>query len=181
MAQKKIEPTETDGNDKANRLVQLYRLTDKTNPKPEDLAELKRALDEKPVFALTVGNLQKQVFESIVEKATGSSAGVKECVIRYIEHLKSELGYEKASFAERLLIDEIAMRWVRLQVMEHDHKKITYDSHTLAIGLYTDKRLHLAQQRFLRAVESLAKVRKLIVGTQAKGVQMYKNLVSAEG
>ncbi|MGI8470064.1 MAG: hypothetical protein ACR2N3_16615 [Pyrinomonadaceae bacterium] len=51
------------------------------------------------------------------------------------------------------------------------------ESHALAIGIYYDKRLHLAQKRYLRAIETLAKVRWMIANTQAKGAEMFKNLM----
>ena len=79
-----------------------------------------------------------------------------------------------------MLIDKIVMRWFRLQVMENDHKSATYAEHTFRKGLYYDKRLHLSQARYLKAIETLAKVRKMIAVTQAKGAEMFKNLMEGE-
>jgi hypothetical protein len=104
----------------------------------------------------------------------------QECAEMYIEEMKSELGYQSSTFIEKMLIDEIVMRWLRLQVMEGDHKNATYKSHSLAEGMYYEKRLHLAQKRFLRSIDTLGKVRRMIAQTQAKGAEMFKNLMSKD-
>lgn len=46
--------------------------------------------------------------------------------------------------------------------------------------MYVDKRLDLAQKRFLRSINTLAKVRKMIAQTQAKGAEMFKNLITKD-
>jgi hypothetical protein len=66
--------------------------------------------------------------------------------------MKTELGYQTSTFVEKMLIDEIIMRWLRLQNMEIYHKNATSQSHTLEQGMYVDKRLDLAQKRFLRSI-----------------------------
>ncbi len=92
--------------------------------------------------------------------------------------MKLELGYKDSTFVEKMLIDEIIMRWLRLQSMEIGHKNATSQSHTREQGTYFDKRLDMAQKCFLRSINTLAKVRKMIAQTQAKGAEMFKNLMS---
>ena len=121
------------------------------------------------------------IFNSILESAAGESEFGRETMRRYVENMKAELGFHTSTFVERMLIDEIAMRWLRLQVMENDHKSATYRDHRFSEGMYYDKRLHLAQSRYLKAVEALAKVRKMIAQTQAKGAAMFKDLMEAKG
>jgi hypothetical protein len=164
-------------SEKLDAVNALIKNTDKENPKPEHLEALRKELDEKPELARIIGNINKQVFAGILDQATSKSALLKECAERYINEMKAELGYHSSTFVEKMLIDEIVMRWLRLQVMESDHKNTTYKSHSLTEGIYIDKRLHLAQSRFLRAIETLAKVRRMIAQTQAKGAEMFKNLM----
>lgn len=169
--------------EKAEKLKDIHALikaTNKENPKPEQLEALRNELDEKPELARIIGNINHQVFNGILEQATKNSALIKECSERYIKEMKSELGYHSSTFVEQMLIDEIIMRWLRLQVMESDHKNTTYKSHSLTQGMYVDKRLHLAQKRYLRSIETLAKVRRMIAQTQAKGAEMFKNLLKKE-
>jgi hypothetical protein len=158
---------------------EAFARTNKKNPKPEDKALLRKAYDADPALAHRTGNLQRLIFQMVVDRASSDSFALRESINRYIAHMKAELGYETSSFAERLLIDEVCLRWLRLQSMENAHEHTTSGSHSLAVGLYMDRRLHLAHQRYMRAIETLAKVRKLIVGTQTKAVEMYRHLSEA--
>lgn len=167
-------------SEKANEVHALIKRTDKENPKPEDLEALRKELDEKPELALLIGNIHKQVFSGILDQATKHSAMFRECAERYVKEMKSELGYHSSTFVEKMLIDEIIMRWLRLQITESDHKNTTCKSHTITEGLYVDKRLHLAQKRYLQSIETLAKVRRMIAQTQAKGAEMFKNLLKKD-
>ena len=170
------------GEDKklVNNFSSLVERTNKENPKEKDMQELKAYFDNDPAIALHIGNINKTVFDSILETLVGESALRREAMQRYISNMESELGYHTSTFVERMLIDEIVMRWIRLQVMENDHKVNTYAEHTFRKGLYYDKRLHLAQARYLKAIATLAKVRKMIAATQAKGAEMFKNLITKE-
>jgi hypothetical protein len=163
-----------------NDFDSLVKRTNKANPKPEDMQALQKYFDENPKMAINIGDLNRCVRNSIVETMCGESEFGRESAKRYITHMKAELGWESSSFVERMLIDEIVMRWARLTVMENDHKSATYRQHTFREGLYYEKRLHLAQARYLKAVETLAKVRKMIAITQAKGAEMFKNLMDSE-
>src|SRR5690606_35622323 len=117
---------------------------------------------------------------TIFNEATKSSVSFKECAEKYIQEMKIELGYETSTFVEKMLIDEIVMRWLRLQTVENQHHHNTKGNHTLTSGIYWDKRLSSAQRRFTRSIETLAKVRKMIAQTQAKGAEMYKSLMVNE-
>ena len=136
----------------SHRLSALIPLTNKENPKPEDIAELRHVFKEFPEFALDVGNIQKIIFGNILESFVGGSALRREAAEIFVKKMKDELGYSYSTFLEQMLIDEIVMRWLRLSVMENDHKNATYESHTFTKGLYYDKRLDIAQKRYLRAV-----------------------------
>lgn len=158
-------------------LMALVTRIDKGNPKPEDLKLLRQEINDKPELFRSIGNLQHNVFSEIFRELI-SSAFQRECAEKYIEEMKIELGYKDSTFVEKMLIDEIIMRWLRLQNMEIYHKNATSQSHTLEQGIYVDKRLDMAQKRFLRSINTLARVRKMIAQTQAKGAEMFKSLMS---
>ncbi len=80
---------------------------------------------------------QSNVFNEILRDCV-SSIFLKECAERQIEEMKTELGYQNSTFAEKMLIDEIIMRWLRLQNMEIYHKNATSQSHSLEQGMYVD-------------------------------------------
>lgn len=165
-------------NSKVGLMRSLAERTDKPNPKESDLAELRKELEAVPNFEETFDNLTQLMTTEILRGFTGKSAFHYEIAARQIDGMKKELGYQLSTFIEKMLIDEVVMRWLRLQVMDNDHKSATYREHSFREGLYYDKRLHLAQKRYLKAIETLTKVRKMLVETQAEGAKMHKRLVS---
>lgn len=94
--------------------------------------------------------------------------------------MKIELGYENSTFVEKMLIDEIVLRWFRLTNIEHLHHQNTSSNHTSEHCNYWDKRLTQAQNRYLKSINTLAKVRKMIAQTQRTGAKMFRDLVKAK-
>lgn len=162
-----------------SELKSIIKRTDTENPKPKDLEVLRKEFEDKPELYRSIGNLNKGVFNTILESAVGKSVLVRESTQRFIKEMKSELGYETSTFVEKMLIDEIILRWLRLLTVENDHHKILNERHTLEVGIYYDKRLSTAQHRYLKSIETLAKVRKMIAQTQAKGAKMFKDLMTS--
>ncbi|HTK38057.1 MAG TPA: hypothetical protein VL325_06150 [Pyrinomonadaceae bacterium] len=152
----------SNGESALNCLQALVLRVDKENPDAAALVEMKRALDDLPAIVEQFGNVQLILRNSIISGLCAQSAFRIEATNRHIDQMKSEFDYDSSNFTERLLIDEIIMRWIRLQQMENDHKRVTYESHPIELQLYYEKRLHLTQQRYLRSLETLAKVRKLL-------------------
>ena len=66
---------------------------------------------------------------------------------------------------EQLLIENIVTAWIRYQVIEYRFSSIINGEHTLNEGEYWGKLLNHAQRRYLRAVETLARVRKITRAT----------------
>ena len=101
---------------------------------------------------------------------------IRKSIRRYMLEMLDNLGYESSTFVERMLIDEICLRWLKLQLTQHKHSSHTTGEHQMRQGLYWERRLELSQKGYLRSLATLAKVRKMIVQTQAKGAEMYSNL-----
>jgi hypothetical protein len=79
----------------------------------------------------------------------------------HLEAIRQELGIEKATRLERLLIQHVAQCWLRLNIMELEYTLAVGGQHRITEGLYYEKRLTEAQKRYARASESLARVRRL--------------------
>jgi hypothetical protein len=80
---------------------------------------------------------------------------------RTMKHIENELGYKGSPILERLLIEQVMIAWLDLDIVQVKYAAATGSSHTHDSGAYWDRRLNSAQHRYLRAVESLARVRKL--------------------
>jgi hypothetical protein len=84
-----------------------------------------------------------------------------------LQSLKKELGSEGVPLLEQLLIQQAALCWLKLNLVELSYSHTLKQSITLTLGLYWEKRLTAAQRRFTRACETLARVRKLSRNTPA--------------
>lgn len=143
----------------------LIDRTNKEKPNPEDVQELRRVLAESPKLWRVAGNMATLASESIVHR-WDASPFVKESVMRGMEVLRADLGYAEAQPLERLLIEQVVLCWVNLHMLELVHNDRLAERHTTEAGLYWDRRLSNAQRRYMRATESLARVRKLTSATR---------------
>lgn len=96
-----------------------------------------------------------------------ATAALKESWKHRLQVLKKDLGSDGAPMLEQLLIQQAALCWLRLTLAEIVYSGVMKGSITLTLGLYMEKRLTMAQRRFARACETLARVRKLSRNTPA--------------
>lgn len=82
-----------------------------------------------------------------------------------LKAMRDELGYHQAPLLEQLLMEHVALAWFDFDTVQLLYGQMTSGSHTYASGAYWDRRLNSAQQRYLRAVETLARVRRLAMVT----------------
>jgi hypothetical protein len=145
--------------DKAEETRKTFRgLLDKTNkehPNPKDV----KALSD----VASAGYLAEVM---VIENAH-ATAGLKECWKHRLQALKKDLGYDGAPMLEQLLIQQAALCWLKLNLVELSYSNTMKQSITLTLGIFWEKRLSAAQRRFTRACETLARVRKLSRNTPA--------------
>ena len=161
--------------DMPNGFVELLRSVDKNSPAKSDIQELRRWLDECPELGQAAANLAEIAKKAIIELGPIQQKSVKMCIEAGMIQQKNDLGYQDAPALERLLIENIAVCWLRLQVVEIEVCNNTEGSHTLNAGRYWDQRLSVAQVRYLRAIETLARVRKTNIAIQVNIAKQQVN------
>ena len=160
--------------------VDLLKAVDKDNPDKKDIRELRRWLEERPELALATTNLAEIAKNAIIETGPIQQKSVKMCVETGMAQQKNDLGYQDAPALEQLLIDNIVLCWLRLHVVEIEVSNNTQGSHTLSAGRYWDQRLSVAQMRYLRAIETLARVRKTNVAIQVNIAKQQINSLAMD-
>ncbi|MBA2524953.1 MAG: hypothetical protein H0V18_04085 [Pyrinomonadaceae bacterium] len=136
----------------------------KERPRQSDIEALRDFLDRNKEIRLWeavvgMGELaESQVLDTIVN---GSGQGMRECWKQRLRSMRADLGYAESSALERLLIQQVTLCWLNLNLTEYRHTNIMKQSIPRGLGLYWEKRLMMAQGRFTRACESLARVRRL--------------------
>jgi hypothetical protein len=168
-------------NAKAEQIRTKFKVlldkTNKENPRPQDLKALTELLSDNRGLQLwrdvaSAGYLAELL---VIQNARATPA-VKECWKHRLQVLKKELGADGAPMLEQLLIQQAALCWLNLSLLEISYSNVMKQSITLTLGLYWEKRLSAAQKRFTRACETLTRVRKLSRNTPA----LQEN-IAAEG
>ncbi|MBS1796789.1 MAG: hypothetical protein JSS81_23365 [Acidobacteria bacterium] len=162
---------EQDKKNEHEELMALIERTDKENPNPDDLKQLRAHLNNNSAL-VQLNELSEQAFKRVIENFT-NSALMRELLNRQVEEKREAFGYKTATIFEQMLIDQVILCHIRLNNIEltHTARLEAVGSHTHASGLYWDKRLSSAQRRFTRACEALAKVRKLLAEAELKEQQ----------
>jgi hypothetical protein len=130
-------------------------------PTKAEMQEYKQLLNEHTAMVRTFGDLAVasgkmllMVFKEHETMRVGASLR--------IDQLRTELGFEESTALERLLIDEIVLCWLDHYRIEISYAQQTKESFTLPALEQWEHVLTSKQRRYLRAVESLARVRRLL-------------------
>ena len=92
-----------------------------------------------------------------------------------LDLLRESLGEAEASQTEQLLIDQVVICYLRMNMTEQAYDNGMAGGCTFDAGSYWERRLSTVQRRYLRSIETLARVRKLM------GVPMVQINIAAEG
>ncbi len=138
----------------------LMTMVDADDPDPRDVAALRAALKSTPDLWRSVGNMMNNAATHLIDTLTVPKT--MELALRQgWKSLADDLDANDAAPLEQLLIQQVVLSWLRLGFVEYLHAETTTGAATLPVADYWDKRLNAAQRRFLRACETLARVRKI--------------------
>lgn len=163
----------------------LLKATNTKNPSEEDKQRLREHLAENPQVWEHIADLSGKVRDSILSSLASESFLVQESYRHKLTAMRDGLGWQTSSEVEKILIEQICLNWLRLNFVEIVHREKTAAGVTIDWGIYWDKVLDSAQKRYLRACESLAKVRKLLAEAnlreqQAKTKRSQSTLIAQQ-
>jgi hypothetical protein len=129
-------------------------------PAQSDLAALREYSLSHPGMVGEYLGLAQQTQGKLIKGVTEQEV-MKIGINAELATLRRGLNYDQASQLERLIIQNIENCWLRLQWVEYQLAgRMGADSAAESIELW-EKRLSISQKRFLRACESLARVRRM--------------------
>lgn len=141
------------------------RLEKAKKPDPKDVERLRQLAVRTPGFlsaCSTTASIRQQLIEKI------SNGASRAFMLAELVTLKKDLGFDAAPPLERLLIDHILTVRLRLIHAENCYNNsVMNQSVTIKNAEYWDDLLSSTQARFLRAIETLARVRRLARNTPA--------------
>jgi hypothetical protein len=159
--------------DEVGKLIDRMKSSGLNGADNKALAKLVRTY---PKLASLFPDLNHIIQTRILERIAGDSL-VRATFNAQITRMELELGLETASVPERLLIDAVISAWLLYQDTVSLYLAKASVSKTLAESKYWEERLDAAQRRHLRAIESLARTRKLL----ATSPRVQVNIAAAGG
>lgn len=141
-------------------LQELLDATQRPGADAKDVATLERLFNESPIVWQAVSLAHNAALVAIETESEGRD-GSRVIMKANYRGIQRELGHENGSPMERLLIEHVALCWLRLQTLEQRYSRVMSGSITLTLGQYWEKRLSAAQRRYLRACTTLARIRKM--------------------
>lgn len=147
--------------DPVTSLSQAYKRADKPDANPEDVEALVRLVRQHPHLMRKTADLAAASVNVAIQGANATPA-VREVLRCSVDQVKASLGYERAVPVERLLVEQVALCYLRMNLAEQSYEGVMSQEHSLKLGAYWEKKLSSAQRRYLQAVETFARVRKLL-------------------
>lgn len=157
-------------NEKESQEInQAIKATNKSDPKQADVDALNKILDDRPDVWKSVGEIAVNTQISIIDYHFSNSPIVKESIKRQLKAMRDNLGWNEASELEKLLIRQVCLCWLNVHITEVRRHDTIRGQHSMREGLYWEKALLAAQKRYLKAVETLGRMQKIV--TQTKEIQ----------
>jgi len=141
-------------------LMSLLKRADRDNPDVATMKELRRLFDQCPKLCQSIVKDLQSVNRAIIESMTSKGLS-QEIYLRRVAAQRKEMGYADAPPLERPIIDHVVTCWLRLQKAELTYTGMNSQSITLTQADFWERQLTQAQARYLRAIETLARVRRL--------------------
>jgi hypothetical protein len=157
MDEKNLTPA-----DQIARFRKLYKQVDKKKPTDADIRAFRNELEQVPDLWRAFGDMCRQAELHLID-SIGVPKSPKEAMSVGMDLVRRDLGQTSATPIEKMLIEQIALCWLRLSIVEVNHADHA-TSGTIGIPQadYWDRALSAAQRRYLRAIETLARVRRLL-------------------
>lgn len=169
MARRTRRKASNDEN--AKEFLALVKKTNTENPKPQDLAALRQALEQDEGLWRKTSDLNHMAHATLLKKFP---AEMRESIYLRLTVMREELGYEAASDVGRLLIEQIETCWLNLHIIQFAYAAMLGDS-------AWEKRMDAAQRRYMKALAMLTEVRRRRLGPNTLQVNIGAQQVNVAG
>lgn len=142
-------------------VVAVIRAADTDKPSAETRKMLDEFLRSDPTLWHAAGDMVEQAARHLISKSAGTYA-VKASMTAGWDQMQLDLARPSDGALERLLVQQVVVAWLHLGYIEYQYSAMTTETGlTMKRAEYWERRLSAAQRRYLRATETLARVRRL--------------------
>lgn len=134
--------------------------------------------------ALQSASTDRVVRRVVTSTDTATQDVLSEFVAAKADIVRAELKTENATSSERLVVEQAVDAWIRLEYVQHRYDSAVLSERADAMRFW-DRMLTKAQQRYLRTLESLSKIRRyelqVVERVDADGTQQRSVGIRANG
>jgi hypothetical protein len=165
------------GQAKGYELNELIQRAYRPNPDKKDIQELQKWLEEYPEIWCLVFDVAQVIEKNVIKRMVPEPASSL-AIEKNVDAIRSDLGYGESPIMEMMLIDNIVLSWLRWQWAEY---QLTIfmgpDGMNQSAIEFWERRVTAGQGRYLRACETLAKIRRL----SQKNPSLQVNIATQSG
>lgn len=107
--------------------------------------------------------------EGQLKDKISTSAGTSAMVEIETRGMRESFGYDSATEIEKLMINRVVMCWLRVMMAENYLSQTQKESKLVTAWEFAERSLMRANSKYIRAVESLARIRVLVQKVEARG------------
>ena len=145
----------------AREFIEVVQRAYKDKPNKKDVQELRKWLNEYPQIWHLVFDLSQVIEHNLIDRMVSDQAA-QLAVKKNADQIRNDLGYDTSPVMERLLIDNIVLAWLRWQWNEYQLVIFMGKGEIrMSVVEFWERRLNAAQRRYLRACETLTRIRHL--------------------
>jgi hypothetical protein len=140
----------------ADALDLIQQLLPATTSAAPGRAALQRAFADHPVLWRLAGDMALQARQRMIEKYAAQPVA-QEAIHASLLVISRELGREQAPMLEKLLIDQLLICWINQYDVQTGYTLAYAGEISCMSSEHWEKRLSVAQRRYLRTCETLAR------------------------
>jgi hypothetical protein len=129
-------------------------------PKAEHVDKLRAYLQENPELCVLAGSMNSWLQNRIIAGLYRAPA-LRELTDARLELMRRELTQDQANPLEQMLIEHVVLCWLRFHEVSHYYQNDIEKQQNLAGAERWEKRLSFAQRRYLRAIETITRIRRM--------------------
>ncbi len=146
---------------KIEKFIDVVQRAYSEKPTASDLRELRKWLADYPGLWRGVFDMAEVVQANLIKRAVSEEAA-QIALENNVSSIRDDFDYERAPILERLLIDNIVITWLRNQWAEYQVVALMGKGDISRASVeFWERRLSMAQHRYLSACQTLAKIRRL--------------------
>jgi len=162
--------------EETKKFLDLINKIDKEKPDATDLQEAEHMVSLNPSLWQVGMGYTGSTLEQFINK-TCPSKGQQLILKAEIMSIKENLGYNTSDQSERLIIDQIMLCWIEMNYAAgRMHGLLTGGEYSIRTGEYWQENLTRYQNRYLKAIETLVRIRRL-----NKGMVLQVNIATDGG